>query len=401
LSRRGRRALVVLAPALLAGSMLLSACAHGIGGPDKTSTAQAGAQTSPAPTNAAATPSGTGSVTPISIPADVGKDDTASLTGAGSTFAAPLYSRWGIDYKANVSSGVQVNYQSIGSGGGINALKDGIVDFGATDAPMTDADIAKAKGPVQHIPTALGAIVITYNLPGLSQPLRLDGDTIARIYLGKITKWNDSAIAGQNQGAKLPDADIAVVHRSDGSGTSFIFTDYLSSVSADWKDAVGTSKNPSWPIGLGGQGNEGVSQQVKQNENSIGYIELGYAQTNKLPLASIKDQGGDYVQPTTDSTSLAASGVAIPEDYRVSIVNSPSKGAYPIAGFTWIVLYKEQTDAAKAKALVDFLWWGIHDGQRVEPSLGYAPLPKDLVTSIEKTLTTNITVHGEPVLRAP
>ena len=397
---RSKGVLAVLTLTLTAAAFALSACAHGIGGPDKTSTAQAGAQTSTAPTNAAVTPSGTATGASLSIPADVGKGDKASLTGAGSTFAAPLYSRWAVDYQSKVASGVQVNYQSIGSGGGIKALQDGTVDFGGTDAPMTDADIAKAKGPVQHVPTALGAVVVTYNLAGLSQPLKLDGDTIAKIYLGKITKWNDAAIAGQNQGVKLPNADIAVVHRSDGSGTSFIFTDYLSSVSTDWQSSVGTSKNPSWPVGLGGQGNEGVSQQVKQNQNSIGYIELGYAETNKLPLASIKDSGGDYVQPTTDSTSLAASGVAIPEDYRVSVVNSATKGAYPIVGFTWIVLYKEQSNQSKAKALVDFLWWGIHDGQAVEASLGYAPLPKDLVASLEKTLTTNITVHGEPVLRA-
>lgn len=373
---------------------MLAACGGGTSSSDKTATAAAAKPTAAA-TKPAGSPSAGGT-----IPTDVGKNDSAKLTGAGSTFANPLYTRWASDYKSNVASGVEMNYQSIGSGAGIQQIIAKTVDFGATDAPMSDSDLAKAPGPIQHIPTAMGAVVITYNVDGVSAALKLDGDTLAKIYMGKITKWNDPAIAGQNAGVTLPSADIVVVHRADGSGTSFIFTDYLSNVSADWKAGPGTSKNPQWPVGLGGQGNEGVTQQVKQNKNAIGYVELGYAQVNNLPVAQVKNKSGDYVTPAADSTSLAASGVTIPADYRVSIVDSPTKGAYPIVGFTWIVMYKDQADAAKGKALVDLLWWAIHDGQSVEASLGYAPLPADLVKSLEKTLTTEITSGGQPLLKA-
>jgi len=219
------------------------------------------------------------------------------------------------------------------------------VDFGASDAPLSDSELAKAPG-IQHIPTTLGAVVVTYNVEGLSAPLKLDGPTVAGIYLGKIKKWNDAAIAGQNAGVTLPDADIVVVHRSDGSGTSYVFTEYLTSISDDWKNGPGTSKNPQWPTGTGGQGNEGVSQQVKQNKNSIGYVELVYTLQNKLPTAQIKNQAGEYITPSTDSTSLAAQGVTLPADYRASIVNSPTKGAYPIAAFTYILLYKSHLQIA-------------------------------------------------------
>jgi len=266
---------------------------------------------------------------------------------------------------------------------------------------MSDAELAKAPAALQHIPTTLGAVVITYNVDGLSAPLKLDGPTIAGIYLGKITKWNDPAIAGQNPGVNLPSADISVVHRSDGSGTSYVFTDYLSNVSADWKNGPGTSKNPQWPVGLGGQGNEGVSQQVKNNKNSIGYVELVYTIQNKLPAADIKNASGEYITPSTASTSLAAAGVAIPADYRTSIVNSPAKGAYPISSFTYILLYKDQSDATKGKALVDLLWWAIHDGQATTSTMGYAPLPDAVVKMVEKTLTTDITSGGQPLLKAP
>jgi len=356
---------------------------------------------STAPTAAATTPASTGSPAAAgTIPANVGKDDKAKLTGAGATFPNPLYSRWFSDYKSSVAPGVEVNYQSIGSGGGIKQITEKTVDFGASDAPMSDAEIAKLPAPIQHIPTTLGAVVVTYNLEGVSAPLKLDGPTIANIYLGKITKWNDPAIADQNAGVTLPDADIAVVHRSDGSGTSYVFTDYLSSVSPEWKDGPGTSKNPQWPVGLGGQGNEGVSQQVKGNKNSIGYVELVYTMQNQLPTADIKNASGEYITPSTETTSLAAEGVSLPADYRTSIVNSPTKGAYPIASFTYILVYKEQKDATKAKALIDLLWWAIHDGQQVTSTMGYAPLPDSVVKMEEKTLTTDITVDGQPVLKA-
>jgi phosphate transport system substrate-binding protein len=388
--------------ALKAGVVALSAMAFvacsSSSSSDKTPTKIA-ATTPAAGATSAATKAATAPATGgSSIPSDVGKSDSAKLTGAGATFPTPLYTRWFSDYKSNVASGVEVNYQSIGSGGGIKGITDKTVDFGASDAPMSDDEVSKAAG-VQHVPTTLGAVVMTYNIDGVTTALKLDGDTIAKIYLGKITKWNDGAIAGQNAGVTLPSAAIAVVHRSDGSGTTFVFTDYLSHVSADWKDGPGTSKNPQWPVGLGGQGNEGVSQQVKQNKNSIGYVELVYTKQNNLPAAQIKNKSGDYVTPSTDSTSLAASGVTIPADYRTSIVDSPTKGAYPISSFTYVLLYKDQKDAAKAKALVDLLWWAVHDGQKTTTELGYAPLPKEVVAMVEKTLTTDITSGGQPVLK--
>jgi phosphate transport system substrate-binding protein len=334
------------------------------------------------------------------IPTNVGKDDTAQITGGGATFPAILYSRWFADYKSGVAPGVEVNYQPVGSGGGVNLIQNQAVDFGASDAPLTDDELSEAHGPLQHIPATMGPVVITYNLPGVSQPLKFDGDTIAKIYMGKIKKWNDPAIAEQNAGVTLPDADIVVVHRSDGSGTSFVFTDFLSKLNADWKASVGTTKNPSWPAGVGGQGNEGVTQQVKQNKNSIGYVELAYAEANSLPKAEVRNASGEYITPTVESTAIAAEGVSMPPDYRVSIVNSPNKGAYPIASFTFILLYKDQPDAKKGKAIVDLLWWAIHDGQAVAPSLYYAPLPSEVVKSIEKTLTTDITSGGQPLLRS-
>ncbi|MDP9237139.1 MAG: phosphate ABC transporter substrate-binding protein PstS [Chloroflexota bacterium] len=384
----------VTALALLAAVVIAAGC-RGTSSSDKTSTAAAKAPTSAATKPAASPSAGAGASTILS---NVGKADNAKLTGAGATFPNPLYTRWFSDYKAMVAPGVEVNYQSIGSGGGVKAITEKTVDFGASDAPLSDTELAAAAG-VQHIPTTLGAVVMTYNLDGVSAQLKFDGDTIAKIYLGKITKWNDPALAALNAGVTLPSTDIVVVHRSDGSGTSFVFTDYLSKVSADWKAGPGTSKNPQWPEGLGGQGNDGVTQQVQQNKNSIGYVELLYAKTNNLPIAQVKNSSGEFVTPSTDTTSLAASGVTIPDDYRVSIVNSPTKGAYPISSFTYILLYKNQTDAAKGKALVDLLWWAIHDGQKTTTELNYAPLPKAIVTNVEKTLTTDITSGGQPLLK--
>jgi phosphate transport system substrate-binding protein len=396
---KSKRLFSIAAAFAVAGAMTLAACG-GSSSADKTSTAAAGKPTAGATKAAASPAAGATSAGGSSIPTNVGKADSAKLTGAGATFPNPLYSRWFSDYKSSVAPGVEVNYQSIGSGGGIQQITAKTVDFGASDAPMADSDLAKAPG-ILHIPTTLGAVVVTYNLDGVTTPLKLDGPTIAGIYLGKIKKWNDPAIAGQNAGVTLPSADIVVVHRSDGSGTSYVFTDYLSSVSADWKSGPGTSKNPQWPVGLGGQGNEGVSQQVKNNKNSVGYVELVYTIQNKLPAAQVKSASGEYVTPSTDTTSLAAAGVAIPADYRTSIVNSPSKGAYPISSFTYILLYKDQSDAAKGKALVDLLWWAIHDGQKTTTELGYAPLPAPVVTMVEKTLTKDITSGGQPVLKAP
>ncbi len=391
MQRRKLFAHVALLGALFTG-VVFAACGSGTSDSQKTQTASAKAPT------AGATKSSSTATSALGIPGNVGKDDKAQLTGAGATFPGPLYTRWFSDYKSSVAPGVEVNYQAIGSGGGIQQITAKTVDFGASDAPMSDDEMSKAAG-IQHIPTTLGAVVITYNLSGVTTPLKLDGDTIAKIYLGTITKWNDPAIAGQNAGVNLPSADIVVVHRSDGSGTSFVFTDYLSNVSDAWKNGPGTSKNPQWPVGLGGQGNEGVSQQVKQNDNSIGYVELVYTKQNNLPAAQIKNKSGDYITPSTDSTSLAASGVTIPADYRTSIVNSSTKGAYPISSFTYILLYRDQTDATKGKALVDLLWWAVHDGQATTSELGYAPLPKAVVTTVEQTLTTNITSGGQVLLK--
>jgi len=311
------------------------------------------------------------------------------LTGAGATFPYPIYSKWFSDYATK--TGVKINYQSIGSGGGIRQLSEQTVDFGATDAPMSDAELAKAKGgPVLHIPTVLGAVVVTYNVPEITRPLRLDGTTLADIFLGKITKWNDPRIAALNAGAKLPASDILVVHRSDGSGTSYVFTDYLASVSTDWATKPGKGKEVQWPVGLGGKGNEGVAGQVKQLPGSIGYVELAYAKQNKLAYADIKNAKGQFVTPTIEAVTAAAAGAAakLPAntDYRVSIVNAEGKGAYPISSFTWLLVYRNQTDAAKGRKLVDFVKWALTDGEKSAAALDYAPLPAAMAKQLIKQL---------------
>ena len=282
------------------------------------------------------------------------------LTGAGATFPNPIYTKWFDAY--NKQTGVQVNYQSIGSGGGIRQFTEGTVDFGATDGPMNDEQIAAVKGNALHVPTVMGAVVLTYNLPEVgSTRLRLDGPTVAAIFQGSITKWNDKALAKLNPGAKLPNSDIIVVHRSDGSGTSYIFTDFLSKSSLDWKDKVGKATSVNWPVGLGGKGNEGVTQQVKQTVGSIGYVELIYALSNDLPYATIKNPAGEFVDASLASVTAAAASAKFDKntDFRVSITNAPGKDAYPISSFTWLLVHTEQPDAAKAKAIRDFLKWMI------------------------------------------
>jgi phosphate transport system substrate-binding protein len=313
------------------------------------------------------------------------------LTGAGATFPYPIYSKWFSDYATK--TGVKINYQSIGSGGGIRQLSEQTVDFGATDAPMSDAEIEKAKGgPVLHIPTVLGAVVVTYHLPQLTKPLRLDGQTLADVFLGKITKWNDARIAALNAGAKLPDVDILVVHRSDGSGTSYVFTDYLTAVSPSWAVKPGKGKEVQWPVGLGGKGNEGVAGQVKQLPGSIGYVELAYAKQNKLAFADIRNAKGQFVTPTIAAVTAAAAGAAaaLPPttDYRVSIVNAAGAGAYPISSFTWLLVYKTQADAAKGKKLLDFVRWALTDGEKAVAALDYAPLPPSMAKQLLKRLST-------------
>ena len=321
---------------------------------------------------------------PDSAAASASSSSGADLTGAGATFPYPIYSKWFGDYAT--TAGVKINYQSIGSGGGIRQLTEGTVDFGASDAPMTDAELAKAKGPILHFPTVLGAVVITYNLPEVSQPLKLSGDVIAQIFAGKITKWSDSRIAALNSGVKLPAKDILVVHRSDGSGTTYIFSDYLSAVNSAWAAAPGKGKELSWPVGIGAKGNEGVAGQVKQTEGAVGYTELAYAKQNHLATAAIANQAGEYVEPSIESATAAAAGIAakLPPntDFRISIVNAPGKGAYPISSFTWLLIPKSIPSAKKHKQLTDFLRWYLTKGETSAASLDYAPLPQSLIATL-------------------
>ncbi|HEX6964956.1 MAG TPA: phosphate ABC transporter substrate-binding protein PstS [Gemmatimonadaceae bacterium] len=314
---------------------------------------------------------------------------SATLTGAGSSFAYPIYSKWADMYAKQ--TGVHVNYQSIGSSGGIRQLSDETVDFGASDGPMTDAQIATAKGgPILHFPTVLGAVSITYNLPYVRTPLKLTGAVLADIYLGTITTWNDSRIAALNPGVALPSNDILVVHRSDGSGTTFIFTDYLSAVSPQWATHVGKAQAINWPVGLGGKGSEGVSGIVRQTPGAIGYVELSYAKQNGLPSALMQNAAGVFVPPTIAGVTEAAAGAVakLPAntDYRISIVNAPGARSYPISSFTWILVYKNPPNAAKGKALVDFLRWAYQKGESAASSLDYAPLPESMRTMLVKRL---------------
>ncbi|HEY2713611.1 MAG TPA: phosphate ABC transporter substrate-binding protein PstS [Chthoniobacterales bacterium] len=299
-----------------------------------------------------------------------------TINGAGATFPYPIYSKW-FDAYAKVDPSARFNYQSIGSGGGQKQILAQTVDFGASDGPMSDENLAKAPGKLLHIPTVAGAVVLTYNLPG-NPNLKLDGETVADIFLGKIKKWNDPKIASTNQGMTLPNEDIVVVHRSDGSGTTYIFTDYLSKVSPEWKSKVGNNTSVSWPAGLGGKGNEGVSGQVKQTPNSIGYVELIYATQNKMPYAELKNAAGEFVKPTLDSVTAALATANIPDDFRFSITNAAGKDAYPIAGATWLLVYEQQKDATKGKKLVEFLKWAETQGEQMAKDLDYAPLPETL-----------------------
>jgi phosphate transport system substrate-binding protein len=306
-----------------------------------------------------------------------------NLNGAGATFPNPIYQKWFSEYH-NAHKDVQINYQSIGSGGGIQQLTSGTVDFGASDGPMTDEQLAKVSGKVFHIPTVLGAVVPTYNIKGVTSELKFTGDVLADIYLGNIKNWNDPRLAKANPGVKFPDEDIVVVHRSDGSGTTYIFSDYLSKVSSTWKDKVGKGTSVNWPAGLGGKGNEGVSGMVKQTDGSIGYVELIYAVSNKMPYGSVQNAAGTFVKASLESvTAAAASMKDMPEDFRVSITNAPGKDAYPISSFTWLLVPAEWSDAGKEKAFVDFLTWMVDKGQTMTSALQYAPLPKNVATKVK------------------
>ncbi len=321
-----------------------------------------------------------------------------SLTGAGATFPNPIYTKWFDAYHKKTS--IQINYQSIGSGGGIRQFTEGTVDFGASDGPMNESQIQAVNGNVLHVPTVLGAVVVTYNLPSLAETkLKFDGNVLVDIFMGRITKWNDPKIAALNPEVKLPDQDLIVVHRSDGSGTTYVFTDYLNKFSREWKDKVGYATSVNWPVGLGGKGNEGVTQQVKQVEGALGYVELIYAISNKLPYALIKNAAGKYIEPSLESSTAAAAGAKLEKDtdFRVSITNAPGPEAYPISSFTWLLVRKDNRDSAKGKLIRDFLTWMITpEAQKMAAELHYAPLPAPVVSLVQARLPT-LKVGGKAI----
>jgi phosphate transport system substrate-binding protein len=310
-----------------------------------------------------------------------------TLNGAGATFPYPMYSKWFSKYH-DAHPDIQFNYQSIGSGGGIRQVLAGTVDFGASDGPMTDEQLAQAKTKILHVPTVLGAVVPAYNVSGVSGEIKFTPEALAGIFLGKITNWNDKAIATANPGVNFPkDEPIVVIHRSDGSGTTFIFTDYLTKVSSDWQSQAGKGTSVKWPVGLGGKGNEGVAGMIRQMQGSIGYIELIYAVQNKITYGTVKNAAGAFVKASLDSVTAAAASVkSMPADFRVSITNAPGKDAYPISSFTWLLIPAQSKDAAKGKIIADFLNWMVDDGQKMTADLTYAPLPASLVTKVKEEI---------------
>jgi phosphate transport system substrate-binding protein len=322
------------------------------------------------------------------------------LNGAGATFPTVIYSKWFDVYKN--ATGIQMNYQAIGSGGGIKQIIEGTVDFGASDSPMTDQQLNEAKSKqgtdILHIPTVMGAVVVSYNLQGVGKGLNLDGETLAKIYSGKIRMWNDPSIKGLNPKLNLPNKAILVAHRSDGSGTTFIFTDYLTKVSQDWGKRVGKGTSVNWPVGLGGKGNDGVAGLVKQMQGSIGYVELAYAIKNNIPYANMKNKAGNYVEATFSSVSAAAEETSknMPGDLRVSITDAPGKDSYPISGFTWLLVYKNMRNETKAKALVNFLKWAMGKGQSFATGLYYAPLSKGVINLCLNKINM-ITANGKKI----
>jgi phosphate transport system substrate-binding protein len=309
-----------------------------------------------------------------------GAAQTVQINGAGATFPYPIYSKWFSEYN-KMHPDVQINYQSIGSGGGIRQLINRTVFFGATDGPMTKDQLLAAPGTILHFPTVLGAVVPVYNVPGVDAELKFTGPLLADIFMGKVSKWNDAAIAKLNPGVSLPGSDITVVHRSDGSGTTYIFADYLGKVSPDWKKTVGVATSVNWPTGVGGKGNEGVAGLVKQTPGSIGYVELIYALQNKIDFGTVQNMAGEFVRASLDSVTKAAAATKgkMPPDFRVSITNAPGAGVYPISSFTWLLFYESPKDKRAARVMTDFMRWALHDGQKYCADLGYAPLPEEVV----------------------
>jgi phosphate ABC transporter phosphate-binding protein len=340
-------------------------------------------------------------VQPIATVQPVKAPETVTLNGAGATFPYPLISKWSSEYN-KIKPNIQINYQSVGSGAGIKQITEKTVEFGASDAPLTEKEFANLSGILQ-IPESIGAVVIAYNLPGIDKGVKLSGDVVANIFLGKITKWNDPKIVSLNPGITFPAKDIIVAERSDGSGTTFVFTDYLSTVSPDWKSKVGKGKSVSWPVGLGGKGNEGVAGLLSQNPYSIGYVELAYAKIQNISYAYIKNKAGNFIEPTLETTASAAAG-AVPtlpagdaSWSSVSIVDAAGDNSYPIGSFTYFLVYKDQNDQAKGKILAEYLWWAVHDGQKYSSDLLYVPLPNDVISLNEKTIRL-MNYNGQPLI---
>jgi phosphate transport system substrate-binding protein len=383
-----------LAGSLLALSVLLGACASPAQ-PTPTPAPAAPKPTTVAAAPAAAAPSTAGATISVTGPL---ADEARSLNAAGATFPAPLYAKWFEEYAR--LTGVQVNYQAIGSGGGVKGIQDQTIDFGASDAPMTDEQIAGARGGhILHIPTALGAIVPIYNIPGVSTKLKFTGATLAGIFAGDISRWNDPKLLADNPALANVNQDIVVVHRSDGSGTTFGFTDYLSAVSPEWAAKVGKNTSVNWPTGLGGSGNAGVAGEVQQNPGSIGYVELIYALQNNMSVGQVKNREGQWVDPSLESVTAAAANSlqTIPADLRFSIVDAPGAASYPISTATWLLVPQTMTNEAKATAIARVLWWATHDGQKLNNTLEYATVPDGLTAKSEQFIRS-ITVNGKPAL---
>ncbi len=388
----GNLNLRLLASLILITALFLSACDNGT---QATPTTAADGQT-PTAGMVGQTPVGGGTMGTVNYPGG-----SATLNGAGATFPLPLVSRWAQDYKSSYP-GVKINYQGIGSGGGKKQITAKTVDFAGSDSPLDDKQLEAVGGSdaLLHIPWTMGAVVLGYNLPGLTPQMRLDGPAIAGIYLGKITKWNDPALKALNPGLDLPDKAIAVVHRSEGSGTTDIFTDYLSKVSDEWKSKVGRSTSVQWPVGIGAQGNDGVANQINLTQGSIGYLEASYAKSNNILYAYVKNKAGNFVDATAENVSAAADGAVqagLPADLRYSITDAKGEKAYPIAGTSWVLVYVNQSEAEKGKVLAYFIWWATHEGQQYAQALNYAPLPQSLVERDEAQIK-KMQCGGSPCL---